>query len=410
MKNSICNTGFRRSNLNLIGLTPAILILGICHLLSFSAFGQYIPGNTYYDSTGFVEYRAGNLPIIISAPHGGSLEPDSISDRDCANCVTVKDAWTQTIAEGMHHAFIEQTGCYPHVIIILLHRKKFDANRDITEAANGNPTVERSWRGYHAFIDSAKNEIKLNYGRGLFLDLHGHGHQIQRIELGYLLSGSELRLSDSTLNSLAFREESSIRTLTEDNIQGDTHATLLRGTESFGTLMDDKGFPAVPSLTDPFPLVGDPYFSGGYNTQRHGSQDNDDGIDAIQIELNQEIRFDETNREQLIDSLTRTSNQYINFHYDNLYLNNFCDLVSNIEKIENQSEIIIFPNPVNNYFSLKTEIKDIEISVYNLLGQRLISERWEGRPITTIGLQSGCYILKMKKGTEDLGSLKLVKY
>jgi len=395
---------------NKIGSVLSFILYTICQILSTSAAGQYIPGNTYYDSTGFVEYRAGNLPIIISAPHGGSLEPDTIPDRDCANCVTVQDAWTLPIAEGMYDAFQEQTGCYPHVIINLLHRVKFDANRDITEAANGNTTVEKSWRGYHAFIDSAKNKIILEYGRGLFLDLHGHGHPIQRIELGYLLSGTELRFSDSTLNTSQFVEESSIRTLAGDNIQENTHATLLRGTESFGTLMMDKGFPSVPSLTDPYPLENDPYFSGGYNTQRHGSRENSGAIDAIQIELNQEIRFDASNREELIDSLTWTANQYINFHYDNMYLNNFCDLISGISEAENNSNLIIYPNPAVNYFNLKTELRDIEISVYNLLGQTIKTELWQGSAIEIGSLESGCYIVKMKKGNRVLGSFKLMKF
>ena len=392
----------------LTALRPLVLCF-ICQFLSVFVFAQFIPGNTYYDSTGFVEYRAGNLPIIISAPHGGSLEPDTIPDRDCAGCVTVKDAWTQPIAEGLYDAFIEQTGCYPHVIINLLHRKKFDANRNITDAANGNATVEASWRGYHAFIDSAKNKITLNYERGLFLDLHGHGHPIQRIELGYLLSGGELRLSDNSLNTSDLVEESSIRTLVGDNLESHDHATLLRGAESFGTLMTDKGFPAVPSTADPFPLEGDPYFSGGYNTQRHGSRDNGGAIDAIQLELNQEIRFNETNREQLIDSLTRTVNQYINVHYDNVYLDNFCDLIAGMESIENNAAIITYPNPALDFFNLKTELRDIEVSVHNLLGQRLFTERWQGRPIEIGSLESGCYIVKMKKGNRALASLKLIK-
>ena len=319
-------------------LTKKVNLFLFCQLLSISIFAQYIPGNTYYDSTGFVEYRAGNLPIIISAPHGGDLEPDTIPDRDCVGCVTIKDTWTLAIADGLYNEFDTQTECYPHVIINLLHRVKFDANRNISEAANGNATVEKAWRGYHAFIDSAKNKIELDYNRGLFLDLHGHGHTIQRIELGYLLSGTELSLSDSIINSSELVEESSIRTLVGDNIQNNDHSNLLTGNASLGTLLTNKGFPSVPSLTDPFPMNNEPYFSGGYNTQRHGSRDNEGPIDAIQIELNQEIRFDAFNRMQLIDSLTSTINQYFNIHYDNMYLTNFCDVLSGISEIKNEFE------------------------------------------------------------------------
>lgn len=385
------------------------MIILIFVISSLQTFAQFIPGNTYYDTTGFVEYRAGNLPIIISAPHGGSLEPDSIPDRDCAGCVTVKDLWTQQIAEGMYAAFFEQTGCYPHLIINLLHRKKFDANRNISDAANGNATVEKAWEGYHTFIDSAKSEVLSVQGRGLFLDMHGHGHPIQRIELGYLLSGTELRFSDTLLNTMDLVDESSIRTLAGDNIQQQPHAHILRGPESFGTLIEDKGFPAVPSLQDSFPAEGDPYFSGGYNTQRHGSRDNAGGIDAIQLELNQAIRFDENTREQLIDSLTHTANQYLNFHYNDEYLNNFCNLISSVSGQKTPEEITIFPNPATSFFNIKSNLTDIEVSIYNLLGQKLKEEIWQGGVIEIGSLQSGYYMIKMKKGNRTFKSCKLGK-
>jgi hypothetical protein len=60
---------------------PFSKITVVLILITQSIFSQnYIPGNTYYDSTGYVKYIAGNLPLIISAPHGGSLEPTSIPD------------------------------------------------------------------------------------------------------------------------------------------------------------------------------------------------------------------------------------------------------------------------------------------------------------------------------------------
>jgi len=292
---------------------------------------DYHPGETYYDSTGFVRYMAGDLPIVLSAPHGGYLRPDSIPDRDCSGCVYAQDQFTLDITEDMYDAFFEQTGCYPHVIINELHRIKFDANRDIAEAADGNPLVEKAWRAYHRFIDQAKDDISLDYDRGLFLDIHGHAHTIQRIELGYLLSGDELRLTDEKLNAPEMILESSIRSLVGDNIQNLLHAQLLRGDDSFGTLMDNRSFPSVPSASDRFPESGEPYFSGGYNTARHGSRDNAGSIDAIQVELNRDIRTDTDRRAMLVDSLTATSNDYIDLHYDDSYHDVYCSALLPVE-------------------------------------------------------------------------------
>ncbi len=391
--------------------SEAIILISLI-LNSGTSFSQtYTPGNTYYDSTGFIEYRAGNLPVIISAPHGGNLEPDSIPDRDCVGCIYIKDAWTKPIAEGMHSAFLEQTGCYPHVIINLLHRKKFDANRDIGDAADGDPRVEEAWHSYHEFIDSAKNQVAQDYGRGLFLDIHGHGHMIQRIELGYLLSDADLQLSDAILNTPPYIEESSIRTLVGDNIQGFSHLELLSGQNSFGSLLDNKGFPSVPSLSDPFPQVNEPYFDGGYNTQRHGSREDEGEIDAIQIELNQDIRFDATIRGILIDSLTTSISQYINLHYNDQFTVHFCNLIlNNSEPYNVGSSATIYPNPAEDYFKIESHINELEILIYNSLGQKVHSEIWLGNRIEIGALASGYYIIRLKKGHLDIGSYKLVKY
>ena len=59
----------------------------------------------------------------------------------------------------------------------------------------------------------------------------------------------------------------------------------------------------------------------------------------------------------------------------------------------NDSSIIIYPNPVINILNYKHEgVKNIEI--YNLLGQKLISEKAVGN-VNTSALPSGSYILKL---------------
>jgi hypothetical protein len=376
--------------------------------LSFSQ--TYIPGNTYYDSTGFVEYRAGNLPIIISTPHGGSLEPASIPDRNCAGCVYLKDSWTKPIAEGIYDSFYQQNGCYPHMIINLLHRKKFDANRDIGDAADGNFTVEQAWNGYHDFIESAKAQVVIDYGRGLFLDIHGHAHTIQRIELGYLLSASELQLSDSILNMPISVAKSSIRTLTSDNIQGLNHSELLRGQNSFGTLLDDKGFPSVPSFTDPFPDISEAYFSGGYNIVRHGSRDNEGEIDAIQLELNQDVRFNTPTRELLIDSITTSAIEYFDFHYNNQFVDNFCNLILGTSEVNHkQSYFSLFPNPASDYFILNSHLDYLDIKIYNAIGQMVLYKKALFKEKINIDkLEGGVYIVQLFKEGTILSSKKLI--
>jgi len=297
----------------------------------------YIPGNSYYGNTGYIQYIAGNIPVIISAPHGGYLEPADIPDHSCSGCVLVKDAYTLELANELAAAITAQTGCYPHIIINLLHRKKLDANRDIEEAADGNAVAEQAWYEFQGFIDSAKQQTAAGFGKGLYIDLHGHGHTIQRIELGYLHTAAELQLPDSVLNTNTYINGSSIKNLVISNLTNQTHAQLLRGNFALGTLLQNKGYPSVPSAGIPYPLPGEPYFNGGYNTARHSSY-NGGTIDGIQMECNSGIRLTTAARLAFADSLATALNQYLEQHYFPFYSAGPCTVI-NLPQCAQQPQI-----------------------------------------------------------------------
>lgn len=268
------------------------------------------------EKTGYVEYLEGTLPIIISVPHGGYLVPFSVPDRNCSGCLYIRDSFTQELARSIRTLFFEQTGSYPHVIINLLDRIKLDANRDLVDAADGSIAAEKAWEEYHAYIDDAKSQIGKDYNRGLFIDLHGHAHEIQRLELGYLLTKDDLKLSDSELNSLNFQNKSSIKVLADDNLQNLSFSEVLRGENSLGTLFYNNGTNATPSINNPFTLDEDSYFSGGFNTEKHGSLSGGI-IDAVQIECHQDIRFDDIKREQFASIFVKSVREFMLLNYDN---------------------------------------------------------------------------------------------
>lgn len=389
-------------------ISKSLLIILTCLLGQHSFAQTFIPGNTYFDDNAYVEYIAGNLPIVISVPHGGYLEPDVIPDRDCTGCSYLRDSYTQEMGREIQEAIIEQTGCYPHMVINLLHRKKFDANRDIDDAADGNLTVEQSWYAYHQFLDSAKLDVVQKYGRGLFLDLHGHAHDIQRLELGYTLSKSELQLTDTELNQAIYVEESSIQTLVNDNLENLNHAELLRGEHSFGTLIHNYGFPAVPSMADPFPLDTQLYFTGGYNTLRHGSI-NGGEIDGIQIECNSDLRFDSDLRQEFADSVAQTILDYIDLHYNDDFIDNYCALLISNSELSFDRNFNIFPNPAGHQFQIETIKNDLQVTIYNTMGTQLTQFKWDGGAINIDHLDSGLYILKFQVAGVYYESKVLIK-
>ena len=298
---------------NPIAMKPTFFAFLIPILCVFS-FGllqaqPYLPGQAYFGTNGYIEYYAGDLPIIVSAPHGGYLTPGSIPDRTFGS--TVRDGNTEELAYEIDSAVQALFGGHPHIIINKLARIKLDANREIVEAAQGNPQAETAWYEFHEYIQAAKDSCVAQYGSALYIDLHGHGHTIQRLELGYLISRSEQQNTDAILNAQNFQDSSSIRHLNNTLNPATPFSDLFRGNESMGELMVVRGYPSVPSASDPAPGPTDPYFSGGYNTRRHGSKDSSN-ISGIQFELNMSgVRDTKVNREAFARGLACAMRSYL---------------------------------------------------------------------------------------------------
>jgi hypothetical protein len=293
----------------------ALLFLAILASCQWSVAQSYVPGVAYFGNNNYVEYVAGNLPIILSAPHGGLLSPAALPDRDCSGCSTVNDFNTQELARAVASALYARTGCWPHLVVNRLHRRKLDANRDLPEAADGNAIAGQAWAEFHDFLGEAKHQVALQFGKGLYVDIHGHAHAIQRLELGYLLYAEELQLTDSLLNLPQYLQYSSIQHLARHNAQALSHAALLRGQQSLGAMLQQHGYAATPSDSDPYPMDGEAYFSGGYNTARYSSYSGG-AIDGVQIECNRAgIRDSLSQVTRFADSLAVSLLDYLAAHY-----------------------------------------------------------------------------------------------
>lgn len=276
-----------------------------------------VSGQSYFGRNNFTEYIHGTLPVIISAPHGGRIRPSSIPDRTAAcgkDIVTVLDTNTEELARAIDSCLYVLSGQHAHTVLCLLSRQKMDANRPLDAGACGNAGAEEVWWDYQNFIDSSVQQVLRTYGRGLFIDVHGHGHPVQRNEIGYLLRADALRLSDSALNAADRVAESSIRYLAWHNLTNTSHAALIRGKEAFGTMLADAGYPSVPSDQDPYPLPGQKYFNGGYNTQHWGSRDGGK-IDAFQIETNyKHVRDNAASRAAFGNTVAQAIIRYLQVH------------------------------------------------------------------------------------------------
>ena len=213
-------------------------------------------------------------------------------------------------------SMIVRFGGYPHVILCKLKRTKLDANRDSIEAAQENKYALRAWQEYHHYIEVAKKKITNDQGSGLFLDIHGHGINPDgfydlRTWLGYLISSEELDQSNGVLNTNSYQSKSSISAWVDSSSY--SFIEVLRGKVSFGSILDSLGYKSLPSINDLSP-DGMRYFSGGYNTARHGSRSGG-VISSIQIELPKPgIRDNQSTWSSYSKALNSTISEYYNIH------------------------------------------------------------------------------------------------
>ncbi|GJJ71659.1 hypothetical protein EMPS_04009 [Entomortierella parvispora] len=299
---------------------------------------------------------------------------------------------------------------YPHVIVFRVHRTHVDVNRNITgenAIAEGSVTAEAAWREYHDLIDHVQSMVighqralhvdaltddnaqdpvddtpvdvrdlqnRLEQkdtedfapppsARGLLLDIHGHAHSTNLIEIGYLLDGSVLGMSDTRLDANArnLTEETSIRSLItylqEQEENGTRRSTSdsksplstsssssfpsspespppssmsnaasgsvpfskwIRGTqESMGGMLQVQGLSSVPSPQNPSPCNECIYFFGGYTIQQHGTRDREDALDAIQLELPKTVRLVEKEEgREMGMRIGRAVFEYMRRYYD----------------------------------------------------------------------------------------------
>ena len=266
-----------------INFLSIVLFLIYCGIIPGEKTG-YVPGKSYYGKMNFTEYIAGNLPIVISVPHDGNLKPELIPDRKSG--ASGRDFGTMEIALRIREKIVEITGKTPHLVIMHLSRKKLDANREPGEAAQENNPALEAWEEYHGFIETAISESEKDYGAVLYIDLHGHKHAKERIEIGYCLDADLLSVDDEMLNDEIITERSSLKKLVD--MLNISHSELIRGERSLGAIFDKYEVKSTPAPSDIYPDAGN-YFSGGYTTMRHTVM-NERNAAGFQLELNRDIR------------------------------------------------------------------------------------------------------------------------
>jgi serine protease AprX len=126
--------------------------------------------------------------------------------------------------------------------------------------------------------------------------------------------------------------------------------------------------------------------------------------------------FPDLTSTQIMQRIRESADRYNNPHEQYGYgIPNFetaLTAVLSIDKENFMNSTTIYPNPINNSFSIQTNTNDLSglsIQIYNVLGKKVYGERnLKSKTIPVSGLNSGIYILKIMNGTQQK-TIKLVK-
>ena len=129
----------------------------------------------------------------------------------------------------------------------------------------------------------------------------------------YQLTASELNLTDKELDDVLYANKSGISNLYKSVSSKQSFSQILRGDNSFGTLLKTNGIDCIPNKWNPSPGKTS-YFSGGNITKLYGSCSGGT-IDAIQLEFNSASRKEPDARKNTAKQLVKTVEQYYELNY-----------------------------------------------------------------------------------------------
>jgi N-formylglutamate amidohydrolase len=231
-----------------------VLVLAVFPMVT-GAFAQ--------DSSELIVSQLGDLPVVISAPHGGNLEIQGVPPREGegleagpAGFRVVRDGGTEELALEVARQLAERMKGRPSFVISRVHRRYVDFNRP-PEIAVEHALARVVYDQYHTAVADAIRTLREKHMFGLLIDIHGQGSSAETVYRG-------------TSNGL-----------TMSGLRKQYGEEFHAGENSLLALLKKRNWKVHP---DPFDGKEQAGFTGGHIVRTYGSH-RSDGIDAIQLEL-----------------------------------------------------------------------------------------------------------------------------
>ncbi|MBI5799940.1 MAG: N-formylglutamate amidohydrolase [Verrucomicrobia bacterium] len=228
----------------------------------------------------FLQVQRGELPVIITAPHGGSLPIPGVpkrlgpeGERTSGKFVTSQDTRTFELATTTAKRVEELTGKKPYLVASKAHRQYVDPNRPEKEAVE-HPNAQAVHAAFHGQVREFVDELRKKFPAGaLLLDIHGQAASTNTIYRGTQNGTTVMKMVEKH------------------------GASALTGENSILGYLAVKGIKIEPPNTPPGTPPETRAFGGGYIVRSYGSHTTN-GVDAIQLEFGGAFRMDAKKREE----------------------------------------------------------------------------------------------------------------
>lgn len=220
---------------------------------------------SHAEITNLIFVGEGSLPIVISAPHGGTNAIPGVpirTNKAARNFTTLRDTGTASLSEKIATGLEKSLGGRPFVVIARFDRKYIDVNRAAGDGYESE-AAKSVYEAYHHALSNACGVVLAKWGHGILLDVHGQ----------------------SAKSNAIIRGTSNGKTVTA--LLKNSGEPALSGPQSILGQMAGKGYEVIGIVGET--KKEDARYNGGFIVRTYGSG-NTNGIDAIQLENGTALR------------------------------------------------------------------------------------------------------------------------
>ena len=125
------------------------------------------------DVSRYFEFKEGDVPVVLSCPHGGYKKPSRIPDKIVGP--RIADRNTYLVAKLIVNSLMIKN-IRIFYLLNKIHRSKVDLNRPSKSESSFNQTsaeAQTIFHSFHNYLNDFTQQCVSNHGKALIIDFHG---------------------------------------------------------------------------------------------------------------------------------------------------------------------------------------------------------------------------------------------